>query len=194
MADFMRIDEEIRKELGEGEEELWRDQPDPKKMFVPIDIYYIPASLLAAVLFYYVFRFMLGDDMFSIRLILTIPIAVLALFNVFGRFIYKYYRKKRTIYLITDKRAVEIFLGLRRKVKSLDYSQIKELRSKINKTGDGNIMFEKFNFFKHMGLNTGNDFFMQRGDEFPRFFDLKDVQKPLGIIRKRLDELNGEKA
>ena len=45
-----------------------------------------------------------------------------------------------------------------------------------------------------MYRNTGMDFFMTRNDGFPTFYDLKDVNKPLGLIKKRMDEVNGEKS
>jgi hypothetical protein len=42
---------------------------------------------------------------------LGLPFVAIGLYFIFGRFIYKAYRKRRTVYAVTDRRVMEIFRG-----------------------------------------------------------------------------------
>ena len=177
MSGYLRIDEEIRKELGDGEEVLWSAQPDARKLFSPVDAFYIPFSLIwaAGVAVGLVINL-------TIEFVLPVFVALscfclLGVYVLFGRFIVRHFRKLKKIYLLTNKRVVEISAGRKRRVKSVYYSKINGMYSTSNKKGEGKIMFENKALFTDLYWNTGIDVLMPYKDGIPRFYDLKDVKQ-----------------
>lgn len=189
LLDYMfRIEDEIRKELGENETKLWSAQPDPNRHFTMVDIFLIPFSLLwAGMVFFGLIDIILSGHILTPVLIMLIPFSVIGIYITVGRFIVKHMRKKKTIYVLTDKRAIEITGGRSRKVKSIYYSQINGINSSVNRSGAGKITFAQSNFMHDMYANSGMDFGTMKDNGYPRFYDLKDASKPLSIIKEQID-------
>lgn len=188
--DYMfRIEDEIRKELGENETKLWSDQPDPNKHFTMIDIFLIPFSLFwAGMVFFGLTDTLMSGHILTPLLIMLIPFSIVGIYITIGRFIVKCMRKKKTIYVLTDKRAVEIYVGRSRKVKSIYFSQINGLNSSVNRSGGGKITFAQSNFMYDIYANSGMDFGTMKDNGYPKFYDLEDVTKPLGIIKEQMNK------
>lgn len=185
---MFRVEDEIRKELGENEAKLWSAQPDPNKHFTKIDIYLIPFSLFWTGMVFYFLISDIGSGSFLPGIIFLIPFCAVGLYMVVGRFLFKRMRKKKTIYVLTDKRVIEIFAGRSRNVKSIYYSEINGINSSVNRSGAGKITFAHSNFMQDMYANSGMDFGTMKDNGYPRFFDLKDVEKPLSIIKVQMDK------
>ena len=99
LAGYLRIDEEIRKELGDGEEALWHDQPNPNKLFTPIDIFLVPFSFLWAGMAAFGFFSTFRDGIFFPFSLFTGAFFLAGIYITIGRFVFKYLRKKeRYIY------------------------------------------------------------------------------------------------
>jgi hypothetical protein len=94
--------------LRPGEQLLWRGQPDPKVWFTAADLYLIPLSILWCSL---AIGWEVGASRESggpVPNIFGIPFVAAGLYLVFGRFFYKRYQKKRTVYAITTQRALVV--------------------------------------------------------------------------------------
>jgi hypothetical protein len=90
---------------------LWCGRPDPKVWFTAADRYLIPLSILWCGL-------AIGWEAGASREgggpvpnIWGIPFVAAGLYLVFGRFFYKRYQKKRTVYAITTHRALVVTKG-----------------------------------------------------------------------------------
>lgn len=116
-------------------------QPNPNKLFAAIDILLIPSSLFMVGFVIYMARMVLRQEVIGI--VFMFVFASAALYYLLGRFIVKHKRKKKTIYVLTDKRAIEIIAGRSRKVKSIYYSQIDELKHTCNKKGEAGYPLRK---------------------------------------------------
>jgi hypothetical protein len=95
-------------DLRPDERLLWCGHPDPGVWFTPADAFMIPFSLLwtGFAIFWEAGVVTEGGPGFSA--VWGVPFVALGIYLVFGRFIYKHYRKKRTSYWITTERAAVI--------------------------------------------------------------------------------------
>lgn len=96
---------QVRADLLPGEHLLWEGHPDPRLLFTPADAFIVPFSILwcGFAIFWVVGASRtagLGFASFGLLFVLV------GLYLVFGRFIYKTNRKRRTAYAISDRRVI----------------------------------------------------------------------------------------
>ena len=98
--------------LSKDESILWIGRPNPMWLLGPDDIFLIPFSLVwgGFALFWEAAVSSGGTSVFCLW---GIPFVVLGQYFIWGRFIYKYLRRQKTYYAITDQRALvlEEFFG-----------------------------------------------------------------------------------
>jgi len=104
----------LQEEFLRDERVLWQGQPDPSKHFAPSDVFAIPFSLLwgGFALFWEASALGLvrwdGDEgrapLFFV--LWGIPFVLIGLYLMVGRFFYKAWRKRRTLYAVTDRRVL----------------------------------------------------------------------------------------
>ena len=95
----------LQRVLRPGEELLWWDRPDPGLWFIREDLFLVPLGVLwcgVAVVTAVGFS-RAGGPFFAV---LGVPFVAAGLYMAIGRFFYKHYRKKRTVYGITTQRAL----------------------------------------------------------------------------------------
>jgi len=137
----------IREELLPEEKILWADQPLPGRLFSPADLFLIPFSL-----------FWLGFSIFwmvmasagartapgSIGIIFPLfglPFVLIGLYLVFGRFIYTHYRRKNTLYAVTDQRIIIMNRMFNKTVRSEKINSITTIDKYVRRDGSGTISF-----------------------------------------------------
>lgn len=89
-----------------GERLLWQGEPDPRKLFMPADAFLVPfhgATLALAVVFTVV---AIGTGAPTFILVPISIVLVVGAYLTFGRFFVKTFRKTRTTYAVTDRRAI----------------------------------------------------------------------------------------
>jgi hypothetical protein len=94
--------------LKPGESVIWSGGPDPTTVFAPQDGILVPGSVVFLLVAVAVFA---GGIAGSAALAFLVPVGViviLALYAAFGRFFYKRFDRRRTAYLVTDRRAIVI--------------------------------------------------------------------------------------
>ncbi len=91
--------------LRPGEQLLWCGRPDPRLWFTSADLYLIPFSVLwcGFAIFWEAGASRSGGPFFAA---FGVPFIAIGLYMVAGRFFYKHYRKKQTVYGITTQRAL----------------------------------------------------------------------------------------
>ncbi|MGO9341156.1 MAG: hypothetical protein ACLP6E_01355 [Acidimicrobiales bacterium] len=92
-----------------GERILWRGRPDPKVIFASEDSFLLPISVVwtAGVTLILVSGLRSGGPQRYINLI-GVPLVVIGIYALIGRFFVKAWTRRRTRYAITDRRAVEV--------------------------------------------------------------------------------------
>ncbi|GAB4009273.1 hypothetical protein GCM10028772_25660 [Nocardioides ultimimeridianus] len=126
--------------LPPEEELLWTGRPDPSRIFTTADIFLIPFSLLwgGFALFWNIAVNVGGAPIFF-RLF-GLPFLVAGAYITVGRFVVKAARKRRTVYALTDQRA--LVLTGSGTVTSAYLGSRPQVTSKIRADGSGDVLFD----------------------------------------------------
>ncbi len=152
-----QFDEALSGYLLNGEKILWKSFPVRKFFFEGMDWYITIIGLFS-------FLFSLFMALDSIRyhprggrdifgFVMSLPFLLAGFYLFVGRLIYRYNKLANVLYVITNKRVIQVenFLG-RILFKSLKFEEISEIERKISQNGVGKIYFK------------------------PRWLDLRDVK------------------
>jgi hypothetical protein len=96
----------LQSSLRPGEQLLWCGRPDPSVIFVPADIFVLPFSIvwLGVALLWQFGTQAIGAPA-AFRLV-GVPFVLIGIYMVAGRFVTRYFRKRKTIYGITGERVI----------------------------------------------------------------------------------------
>ena len=173
---------DARKRLGPvlrpGEQLRWVGQPDPKVRFAPADVFLVPFSLLWGG-FAIIWEWQVLANSESILFALWgIPFVLVGLYFIVGRFIYKKHRKLRTVYGLTDSRAI-----VSTSERSFDDTPVKDVAVRVNRSRDNRHATVVFGGGGRQAvyLNTGMDFFAFGQAQGLGFFDVAD---PEALLRE----------
>lgn len=180
----------FKDELLKDEEILWTGQPETSVFFTNADIFLVPFSLLwgGFVVFWEASVLSIGGKagqnappiFFSL---FGIPFVLFGLYFIFGRFIYKNIRKKKTYYAVTDKRVIVLAELFNKNINAEFIDRIACMNKIVRADGKGTIGFGNSNWRFAMYGNTGMDFFVSfYGQDVPAFYDIKDVNKVYDIV------------
>ncbi len=165
----------LQSELLAGERLLWTGQPDPRVIFERVDIFLVPFSLLWG-------GFALVWE------------AGVGLYFIAGRFFCKAWRKRRTYYALTNKRALVLVEGRGRTLRACFLSAVPTINKSVRSSGVGTITFGNTSWAS-MYDNTGMDFFGAMGalgaDSTVRFNDVRDADRVYGLAMAARKELPG---
>ncbi len=171
-------DEQLR-----DEKILWTGQPETSVLFTGSDVFLIPFSLFFsgfALFFMYVVT-AVGAPIYFIAW--GIPFTLAGLYMLFGRFIYKNYRKRRTFYAVTDQRVLVVTLGRSRSVQTAFINQIPTINKAVRSDGIGTIRFGNVPMLFGAYLNSGMDFLGSfYGVDVPIFFDIAGAQEVYQLV------------
>ncbi len=87
-----------------------------------------------------------SSDLFV--MLFLVPFVLIGLYLLFGSFIYKNYKKKRTYYAVTNQRVLILINSFNKKVESKLISQIPVLSKTTNKDGIGTIQFDNTGYMR----------------------------------------------
>jgi hypothetical protein len=181
-----RSDIAILSELRPGERLLWSGRPDERALFIPADAFLVPFGLaFLAFAVFWTTQAAKGTSAFF-PIFGSVFIAI-GLYYVFGRFVVKVWRKRRSVYAVTDRRAFAIegstvtdtaIVGVGRTVSR---SRGNHLVSVVFATGRS-ATWNPMSGGNRLPLNSGLDGFMYQRPL--AFFDVRDGD---GLLRA-LDE------
>lgn len=177
-------------ELIAGERIHWTGQPNPKRLLSPADIYLIPFSALW-------WGFALFWEWNAIKLTKGSAVDFFPLFGLFfvivgfyfaiGRFFYKYFKRKKTYYALTNKRILikSVFFG-----SSIQTLFVKDLQV-INKSNrndkSGQIIFGNGNYYGSYDTGLGVLNALNNIPIVPAFYDIENVDQVYEKIIKLRD-------
>jgi hypothetical protein len=160
---------------------LWTGQPDPAILFTPQDLYLVPFSLMwGGFAIFWEASVLSGSAPFFFRL-WGIPFVCVGLYFIFGRFIYKTWKKRHTFYAVTNKRILILRELWGSNLHAFFIDSLPTLNKRIGRNGAGTITFgipPKKNWWSRSGTvdysNTGMELF-GGGAELPGFYDIRDA-------------------
>ena len=161
----------FRDRLLEDEKILWSGRPDPGMHFTLMDLFLVPFSLQWGGFAIYSqlseFIFDTGQEDIDITFALFGSLFVLVgLYLIFGRFIYKRWRKLRTYYAITNHRILALYTAFGKHYLELDIKSVTEINIRTWADGKGFLIFNegKSSFF------NGNQFYRNTGMDIFSYF------------------------
>jgi hypothetical protein len=185
-------------ELLNEETIQWVGQPDPSIIFTKSDIFLVPFSLIwgGFAIFWEVMALGFtsqgakGEGAPLIFPLFGIPFVAIGLYIIFGRFLYKSWRKRRTYYAITDKRILILILGKGRNVQAMFIRDIPTINKSINSRGQGTIVFGNINLQTAMYTNTGMDYLGAfAASAVPAFYDIRDANTAYEIVNRLRNQI-----
>lgn len=160
-----------------GEKLLWKGAPEPGIKFRPRDILLTPFGLFFfgfAVFWMYLTRYQFEAPIYFT--LFGTPFVLVGAYLAIGRYFFEAYKRGRTSYTLTDKRAiirVNVF-GQSQKTVTLDDLQEVELEERGD--GSGTIVFGR-------DITTGNG--KHASTSFaPRFEFVKDAARVYQMVEK----------
>jgi hypothetical protein len=181
-----------------GERIHWVGKPDPGKLFGPADKFLVPFSLVwAGFAFLWmggvVTAIVRGEEGLWFFALFGVPFVLVGLYMVFGRFVYKRWRRKRTTYAVTDTRVLSIVAGRGTQIVSQAFlSSLPAVSSTISSDGSGTIVFGT----ESTGLasaRAGLDLFPGASGDAIAFFDIPDARHVADLV-SRLREREKDEA
>ena len=169
--------------LRPGEQLLWVSRPDPAVRFTPADGYLIPFSILWGGFALSWEAAVLASGAPPFFVLFGLVFACVGLYFIFGHFIVKARRKRRTAYGLTADRAM-----VAEGTSSLSDSPVKNVPTSIRRSNDGrhvSITFGNTGSWRQgtYYANTGMDFFV-RGTPPVAFFDVADPEQLLATLSR----------
>ncbi len=156
--------------LRHGEQLRWVGQPDPRVRFTPADAFLVPFSLMwgGFAVFWEVQVILRGAPAFFT--LWGIPFVLVGLYLIVGRFVYKKRRKLKTVYGLTDSRAM-----VSSSERSFDDMPLQGAATRINRSRDGRHLSVIFGTSRQSPYqNTGLDLLSFGQAQGVAFFDVAD--------------------
>lgn len=187
----------INQYLSKNEKVLWNGYPQTNFIFTIWDMLYFLFGVLCA--WPLINKLLSGKCYMFEVVIITIFIAFIIFFFMFGRILMRYYTRKRTIYFVTSERVIIFNRSKNKIVKEQDIKSIKYITKKVGRYGIGRVEFGKITIAQLVGGNSGfdelaeskfaqkiskiNTYFDDGADQWiPVFYDIKDVEYVYDLV------------
>lgn len=170
-----------------GERILWTGRPDPSKLFSPADKFLIPFSLFFAgfAVFWTILALTSGSPFFALW---GLPFVVVGLHLLFGRFLLKRSRRKRTTYAVTNKRFLNHLAGSRTaELSAVFLADVPGIDTRIGRDGSGDVLFGS-SPYGQVFRGTRFDLTGWGGDAPFGFFDIPEASRVVEIASRARDE------
>ena len=176
----------VERHLSSGEHVEWIGKPDPTKRFSRSDVFLIPFSLMwgGFAILWETLAIAGGAPWFFG--LWGIPFVALGLYLIFGRFIYKADRKRRTVYSVTNRRVLAIVRRRRGEaVEAVYLRSIPNISTNSVANGRGSVEFGLSSPMASWYANSGMEFFA-RGlvSTGVCFYDIQDPQGVADLVER----------
>jgi hypothetical protein len=163
-------------ELSPHESILWTGQPDATRWFTAVDWLLIPFGLIWLG-FAILWEVMMLEESRLLGLV-GIPLFLIALYFLVGRFFVKAWQKKRTFYAITNRRVLILKTGRMRSLTALEIKSLPLVEKNVRRNGSGTIYFGQRSFVGNPGY--------QRLIFPPMFEELRDVEQVYQVLKGQM--------
>jgi len=170
-----------------GERILWVGRPDERILFAPGDAYLIPFSIFWAGFAVFWEAGALRSGAGPLFAVWGIPFVAIGLYLVVGRFFYKRYRKRRTLYAVTTRRALILTSVRGERLDAVFLNQCPAVTKRVHSNGVGSISFGSGSVGAGSSRwlssyeNSGAEFFNRNTAAFG-FYDIHDAEEVYRIV------------
>jgi len=161
--------------LSQDEYILWSGKPEKGRLLSPSDAFLIPFSIFwCGFAIFWESSVVISDAPMIFRL-WGIPFVIVGLYMVFGRFVVKAYIRKRTAYVITNRKLIRM---QSKKIDMLDGNAKSPMQISVKRDGSGSITFGAGSGF----VNRNNNYWSPYGAGFA-LENIPDVNRVQHIIQ-----------
>jgi hypothetical protein len=192
----LNLAQTFQPDLFKDEKVVWAGQPDARFHFSGGDVFLVPFSLLwggfALVWEAGVLGFFGSDGPAPTFFALWgIPFVLVGQYFIWGRFLYKAYKNRRTFYALTNQRALILRTTRSRQLQTLFLNQLPTISKTARRDGSGTLAFGYSpSWAAGAYANSGMEFFGGRsGPAAPAFYDLPDVEGVHQLVMRLKTEL-----
>lgn len=179
----------VEHHLSPGERIAWVGRSDPAKHFTRADVFLVPFTIVwgGGAIGFEIAAIVSGNVLF---ILFGIPFGLMGLHLFAGRFFYKAYRKRRTVYALTDRRAMTIFRGRRGEVVEAAYLQaIANVSINTDSHGRGSVEFGNASTSRtRYDPNTG---LWNAGTGGGGFYDIEDPRGVANLVERLREGADG---
>ena len=161
-----------------NEDILWIGQSSasPTTLFSHHDLFLIPFSALwLGFALFWEASVLVGDAPLLFKL-WGIPFVVIGVYNLFGRFLYKYWKKRHTHYAVTNQRVLIFYKSLTQNLQALHIDRLPGLNKSIGLFGLGTITFGFTPNKPRRRMNWNIE------EEAPGFYGIRDGDEVFALI------------
>jgi hypothetical protein len=125
-----------------GERLLWTGRPDPSRRLTKTDVFAVPFSLMwgGFAIFWETSVIASGAPLFF--WLWGVPFVAVGLYLIAGRFVYRSWQRRRTLYAVTDRRVLKL---VRRRsgdsVEALFIDAVPAVNRELRRDGSGSVFF-----------------------------------------------------
>ena len=106
--------------------------------------------------------------------------------SIVGRFLYKAWRKRQTVYAVTDRRVLVVTTLFGRRLQAAFLDTLPGTTTSIGSDGVGTITFGPASLMGAMYANTGMEFFgWGRSGGTLAFYDVRDAADVAAMVNER---------
>jgi hypothetical protein len=178
----------VERHLSAGEHVEWIGKPDPSRRFTAEDKRWVPISLgICAFAIFWVVGAAEASGFFAV---VGVPFLAVSFYLAFGRLFYKANRKRRTVYVVTNRRVLTVVRNWRGGGESLDAAYLRSIPN-ISTTavanGQGTVEFGIASPVWAETYNTGLDLFRGQRAGGVAFYDIDDPQGVADLVERLRD-------
>ncbi|MCC5671415.1 MULTISPECIES: hypothetical protein [Kocuria] len=172
----------LQPHLRPDEELLWAGRPDPRVHFMPFDVFLVPFSIFwCAFAVYWTWLVLTSAKSPRWFALVGLLFVAVGLYQMVGRFLVKARRKRRTVYGLTDTRAIVVEDDRR-----ISEVRVKDVAVKIRKSRDGGRIevISGEGGLPGIYLNSGVEFFSPTSLAPMAFFDVPNPEGLLPVLER----------
>jgi uncharacterized membrane protein len=180
----------VEQHLSSAERIEWVGRPDPAKHFTRGDVFLVPFSIMWGGFSIFWEASAISGGAGPFFALWGIPFVVIGLYFIFGRFIYKARRKRRTIYAVTNRRVMTIVKGRHdESVEATYLRSIPNISTSAVSNGDGSVEFGLSSPMTGSYGNSGMEFFArgQMASSGVSFYDIEDPRGVADLVERLRD-------
>lgn len=191
----LNLAQTFQPDLFRDEKVAWAGQPDPRFRFTRGDVFLVPFSLLwggfAIVWEAGVLGLLGGGHPAPVFfLIWGIPFVLVGQYFIWGRFLYKAYKNRRTFYAVTNQRVLILATTRSRRLQALFLDQLPTINKAVQSDGFGTLEFGFSPSWAGAYANSGMELFAGGyAPMAPAFYDIPDVEGVYQLVMRLKTDL-----
>jgi hypothetical protein len=175
----------VERQLSAAERIEWIGRPDPAVRFSRADVFLIPFSIMWFGFALFWEGAAIASDGGPFVVVWGIPFIAVGSYFAVGRFFYKAYRKRRTLYAVTNRRVLTVFTGRRGEAVNTSYIRaIPSISTHVDANGRGSVEFTRPTPYGGWYGNTGMEFLRGGAVNGVAFYDVDDPRGVADLVER----------